>query len=159
MLKKWDKSNKTPEFKVGNLILILKFSFNDIKGSKKLKDSFAGPFIIKDRHGKNAVQVELSGELQKNHLTFPVSLLKNYNSSDKELFPLRNETPLEVTKFDQSEEKRVMKVRRLRGKNEGEYLGRYRNPQHENEWLSESKIPDCQKFLRSFRDERRPIPQ
>ncbi|MBW0552597.1 hypothetical protein O181_092312 [Austropuccinia psidii MF-1] len=96
------------------------------------------------------------------HPTFPVSLVKHYISIDKELFPLRNKTPLEVPPLDQSEEKKVLKVlkeRRLRGKNEREYLVRYRNPQHEDEWIVAEKIPDSQKFLRRFRHERRPIPQ
>ncbi|MBW0533753.1 hypothetical protein O181_073468 [Austropuccinia psidii MF-1] len=57
--QKWDKSHKTPEFKVGDLILVSTLNFNNIKGTKKLKDSFSGPFIIKALHGKNAVQVEL----------------------------------------------------------------------------------------------------
>ncbi|MBW0516708.1 hypothetical protein O181_056423 [Austropuccinia psidii MF-1] len=55
--QKWDKSNKTPEFKVGDLILVSTLSFNNIKGPKKLKYSFAGTFIIKALHVKNAVQV------------------------------------------------------------------------------------------------------
>ncbi|MBW0512728.1 hypothetical protein O181_052443 [Austropuccinia psidii MF-1] len=59
---------------------------------------------------KNAVQVQLSGELENKHPTFPVSLVKHYTSSDKELFLLRNETPLEVPPLDQSEEKKVLKV-------------------------------------------------
>ncbi|MBW0590743.1 hypothetical protein O181_130458 [Austropuccinia psidii MF-1] len=91
--QKWDKSHKTPEFKVGDLIQASTLNFNNIKGPKKLKDSFAGPFIIKALHGTNAVQVELSGELENKHPTFPVSLVKHYTSSDKELFPFRNETP------------------------------------------------------------------
>ncbi|MBW0571716.1 hypothetical protein O181_111431 [Austropuccinia psidii MF-1] len=160
--QKWDKSHKTPELKVGDLILVSKSNFNNIKGPKKLKDSFEGPFIIKALHGKNAVQVELSGEMENKHPDFPVSLVKHYTSSDKELFPLRNETPLEVPPLDQSEDKKVLKVlkeRRLRGKNEREYLVRYRNPQHEDELIEESKIPDSQKFLRRFRHERRPIAQ
>ncbi|MBW0550383.1 hypothetical protein O181_090098 [Austropuccinia psidii MF-1] len=104
--QKWDKSHKTPEFKVGDLILVSTLNFNNIKGPKKLKDSFAGPFIIKALHGTNAVQVELSGELENKHPTFPVSLVKQYTSSDKELFPLINATPLEVPPLDQSEEKK-----------------------------------------------------
>ncbi|MBW0561670.1 hypothetical protein O181_101385 [Austropuccinia psidii MF-1] len=59
--KKCDESHKTPEFKVGNLILASTWSFNKIKGSKKLKDSFSGPFIIKAFHGTNAVKIQLSG--------------------------------------------------------------------------------------------------
>ncbi|MBW0577928.1 hypothetical protein O181_117643 [Austropuccinia psidii MF-1] len=55
--QKWDKSHKHPEFKIGDLILVSTLNFNNIKGSKKLKDSFAGPFIVKALHGKNAVQV------------------------------------------------------------------------------------------------------
>ncbi|MBW0502921.1 hypothetical protein O181_042636 [Austropuccinia psidii MF-1] len=57
--QKWDKSHKTPEFKVGDFILVSTMNFNNIKGPKKLKDSFARPFIIKAHHGKNAVQVQL----------------------------------------------------------------------------------------------------
>ncbi|MBW0566505.1 hypothetical protein O181_106220 [Austropuccinia psidii MF-1] len=153
--KKWDKSHKTPEFKVGDLILVSTLSFNNIKFPKELKDSFAGPFLIKALHGTNLVQVLLLGELENKHPTFPVSLVKHYTSSDKELFPLRNETALEVPPLDQREDKKVLKFfkeRRLRGKNESEYLVRYKNPQHEDERLSEKKIPDSQKFLRRFRN-------
>ncbi|MBW0500610.1 hypothetical protein O181_040325 [Austropuccinia psidii MF-1] len=104
--QKWDKSHKTPEFKVGDLILTSILSFNNIKGPKKLKYSFEGPFIIKALHGTNEVQVELSGESENKHPTFPVSLVKHYTSSDKELFPLRNETPLEVPPIDHSDGKK-----------------------------------------------------
>ncbi|MBW0556258.1 hypothetical protein O181_095973 [Austropuccinia psidii MF-1] len=106
--QKWDKSHKTPEFKVGDLILVSTLNFNNIKGPKKLNDSFAGSFIIKALHGANSVQVELSGELEINHPTFLVSLVKHYTSSDKELFALRNETPLEVPPLDLNEEKKVL---------------------------------------------------
>ncbi|MBW0589635.1 hypothetical protein O181_129350 [Austropuccinia psidii MF-1] len=160
--QKWDKSHLTPGFKVGDLILVSTLKFNNIKGPNKLKYSFAGPFIIKALHGTNAIKVELSGELENKHPIFPVSLVKHYTSSDKELFPLRIETPLEVPPLDQSEEKKVLKVlkeRKLRGKNEREYLVRYKNPQHEDEWIVESKIPDSKNFLRRFRHERRPISQ
>ncbi|MBW0519904.1 hypothetical protein O181_059619 [Austropuccinia psidii MF-1] len=48
---KWDKSHSTPDFKVGNLVLVYTTNFNNIKGCKMLKDSFAGPFFIKALHG------------------------------------------------------------------------------------------------------------
>ncbi|MBW0567870.1 hypothetical protein O181_107585 [Austropuccinia psidii MF-1] len=87
---KWDKSHATPYFKLGDLLLVSTTNFNNIKGCKKLKDCFAGPFLIKALHGENAVEVELSEELSNNHPTFPVSLIKPYQFSDAEKFPLRN---------------------------------------------------------------------
>ncbi|MBW0575846.1 hypothetical protein O181_115561 [Austropuccinia psidii MF-1] len=157
--QKWDKSHKVPDFKVGDLVLISTLNFNNIKSPKKPKDSYVGPFVIVALHGTNAVQVELSGELENKHPTFPVSLIKPYQPADKELFPLRNPTPLTVPPVEKNEDKKINKVikeRRLRGKNQREYLVRYRNPVHEDEWLAESEIPDSDKLLRRFRHERRP---
>ncbi|MBW0529622.1 hypothetical protein O181_069337 [Austropuccinia psidii MF-1] len=119
--QKWDKSHKVPDFKVGDLVLVSTLNFNDIKGPKKLKDSYLGHFIIVALHGANAVQVELSVELENKHPTFPVSLIKPYQPADKELFSLRNPTPLNVQPVEQSEHKKIKKVskeRRLRGKNQ-----------------------------------------
>ncbi|MBW0591625.1 hypothetical protein O181_131340 [Austropuccinia psidii MF-1] len=76
--QKWDKSHKVPDFKVGDLVLVSTLNFNNINGPKKLKDSYVGPFVIVALHGTNAVQVELSGELEKKNPTFPVSLIKPY---------------------------------------------------------------------------------
>ncbi|MBW0506912.1 hypothetical protein O181_046627 [Austropuccinia psidii MF-1] len=81
--ERWDKSHKPPDFKIGDLVLASTLNFNNIKGPKKLKDSFAGPFIIKALHGPNSVQLELTGELMNKHPAFPVSLMKPYSSSDK----------------------------------------------------------------------------
>ncbi|MBW0487078.1 hypothetical protein O181_026793 [Austropuccinia psidii MF-1] len=116
--KKWDKRYKAQELKVRDLIIVSTLSFDNIKGPNKSKDSCAGTFIIKALNGKNSVQVELSEELENKHLNFPFSVVKHYTPSDKELFPLRNETPLEVKPLHQSETKKVLKVlnkRRLRG--------------------------------------------
>ncbi|MBW0589035.1 hypothetical protein O181_128750 [Austropuccinia psidii MF-1] len=41
---KWDKSHATPDFKVGDLVHVSTTNFNNIKGCRKLKDSFAEPF-------------------------------------------------------------------------------------------------------------------
>ncbi|MBW0509717.1 hypothetical protein O181_049432 [Austropuccinia psidii MF-1] len=79
--------------------------------------------------------------------------------ADKELFPLRNPTPLTVPPVEQNYDKKIKKVikeRRRRGKNQREYLLRYRNPVHEDEWLAESEIPDSDKLLRRFRHQKRP---
>ncbi|MBW0508945.1 hypothetical protein O181_048660 [Austropuccinia psidii MF-1] len=50
--QKWDKSHKTPEFKVGDLILVSTLNFNNIKGPRKLEDSSAGHLSLKPFMGK-----------------------------------------------------------------------------------------------------------
>ncbi|MBW0559456.1 hypothetical protein O181_099171 [Austropuccinia psidii MF-1] len=55
--EKWDKSNATPDFKGGYLVLVSTTNFNNIKGCKNLKGSFPGHFVIKALHGKKAVEV------------------------------------------------------------------------------------------------------
>ncbi|MBW0538159.1 hypothetical protein O181_077874, partial [Austropuccinia psidii MF-1] len=132
--QKSDKSHKAPDFKVGYLVLVSTLNFNNIKGPKKIKDSYVGPFVVVCLHGTNAVQVELSGEFQNKHPTFPVSLIKPYQPTDKDLLPLRNSTPFNVPPVEQDEDKKIKKVikeRRLRDKNQREYLVRYRNPVYE----------------------------
>ncbi|MBW0523996.1 hypothetical protein O181_063711 [Austropuccinia psidii MF-1] len=137
--QEWAKSHKVPDFKVGDLVLVSTLNFNNIKGKNKLKDSYVGPCVIIALHGTNAVQVELS--------------------ADKKCFPFRNPNPSTVPPVEQNEDKTIKKVikeRIVRGKNQREYLFRYRNPAYENEWLEESEIPDSDKLLRRFRHERRP---
>ncbi|MBW0510226.1 hypothetical protein O181_049941 [Austropuccinia psidii MF-1] len=90
---KWDKSHATADFKVWGLVPVSTTNFNNIKGCRKLKYSFAGPFAIKALHGENSVEVELSEELSNKHPTFTVSLIKPYKSNDDEKFPLRNKVP------------------------------------------------------------------
>ena len=154
---KWDKSHATPDFKVGDLVLVSTTNFNNIKGCKKLKDSFAGPFVIKALHGENAVEVELSEELSNKHPTFPVSLIKPYKSSDAEEFPLRNKIPQVIPPIVTSGPKKITKVlkeRKLRTKKVREYLVRYSEPTCEDEWLEEKDIPEATKLLRRFRHTR-----
>ncbi|MBW0539882.1 hypothetical protein O181_079597 [Austropuccinia psidii MF-1] len=126
----WDKTHKPPDFTIGDLVLVSTLNFNNIKGPKKLKDSFVGPFIIKELHGPNSVQLELTGELMNKKPAFPVSLIKPYSSSDKELFSLRNKPPLEIPPLQEGEEKKIVEVlkeRRTRNKKEREYLVSHRN--------------------------------
>ncbi|MBW0593233.1 hypothetical protein O181_132948, partial [Austropuccinia psidii MF-1] len=105
--KKWDKSNKVPDFKVRDLVLVSILNFNNIKSPKKLKYSYVGPFVIFALHGTNVVQVELSGELENKHSTFPVSLIKPYQPTDKESFLLKNPAPLTVPPVEQSEYRNI----------------------------------------------------
>ncbi|MBW0462390.1 hypothetical protein O181_002105 [Austropuccinia psidii MF-1] len=101
--RRWDKIHKTPGLKVGDLVLISTLNLNNMKVQKKLKHSFAGPFIIKELHGPNSVQLELTGEVMNKNPAFPLSLIKPYSSSDKELLPLRNESSLEIPPLEEGE--------------------------------------------------------
>ncbi|MBW0574915.1 hypothetical protein O181_114630 [Austropuccinia psidii MF-1] len=94
--ERWDKSHKPPDFKIGDLVLVSTLNSNNIRGPKKLKDSFSAQLMIRALHGPNAVQLELTGELMNENPTFPVILIKPYSSSYKELFPLRKKPPLEI---------------------------------------------------------------
>ncbi|MBW0537356.1 hypothetical protein O181_077071 [Austropuccinia psidii MF-1] len=94
--ERWDKSHKPHDFKIGDLILVSTLKLNNIKGPRKLKDYFAGPFMIKALHAPQAVQLKLTGELMNKHPNFDLSLIKPYSSCDKEVFPPRDKPPLEI---------------------------------------------------------------
>ncbi|MBW0506312.1 hypothetical protein O181_046027 [Austropuccinia psidii MF-1] len=147
--QKWERSHKVEDLKVGDLVLASNFDLNNIKGPKKLKYSIVGPFVTFSSHGTNAVQVELSGEMVTKHPTFPVSLKKCYQPAEKDFFPSKNPTPLTVPQVEYNEEKKIYKGD-LEGKKQREYLLRYRNTIHEDEWLAELDIPDSGKPLRRF---------
>ncbi|MBW0504387.1 hypothetical protein O181_044102 [Austropuccinia psidii MF-1] len=154
---KWDKSHATPDFKVGDLVLVSTTNFNNIQGCKNLKDSFAGPFVIKALHGENAFEVELSEELTNKHPTFQVSFKKPYKSSDSENFPLRNTVPRFIPPIESSGIKKItntLKERELRANKLREYLVRYSDPPCEDEWLAEKYIPEATKLFRRFRHTR-----
>ncbi|MBW0504177.1 hypothetical protein O181_043892 [Austropuccinia psidii MF-1] len=155
--EKRDKSHTTPEFKVGDFVLLSTTNFNNIKGCKTLKESFSGPFFIKALHGKNAIEVELSEELNNKQPKFTVILIKPYRSSDAEKFPLRNKVPQNIPPVEPSGTKRITKVlkqRKLRTKKVREYLVRHCEPTCEDEWLAEKDIPESTKLLRRFRQTR-----
>ncbi|MBW0475411.1 hypothetical protein O181_015126 [Austropuccinia psidii MF-1] len=54
---KWDKSHATADLKIGDLVLVSTTNYNNIKGFKRVKESFAVNFVIKAHHGENAVEV------------------------------------------------------------------------------------------------------
>ncbi|MBW0558955.1 hypothetical protein O181_098670 [Austropuccinia psidii MF-1] len=115
--QKWDKSHKVPDLKGGDLGLVSTLNFKNIRGPKKLKDYYVRPIVIVALRGANAVQVELNGKFKNKHPTFPVSLINPYQPADKEVFPLRNPTPLTVPPVEKNEDKKIkkfIKQRRLR---------------------------------------------
>ncbi|MBW0590056.1 hypothetical protein O181_129771 [Austropuccinia psidii MF-1] len=112
----WEKSHKPLYFKVVDLVLVSNVRYNNIRGPKELKYYFSGPFMIKALNGPNAVQIELTGELMNKHPDFPLSLIKTYISSDRELFPPINKPPLEIWPLEQGEKNKIVKFLKERRK-------------------------------------------
>ncbi|MBW0592991.1 hypothetical protein O181_132706, partial [Austropuccinia psidii MF-1] len=58
--QRWDKTHMEPDFKEGDQVLVSTLSCNNLKGPKKMRDSFVGPFTIIKFIGKNVVEVKLT---------------------------------------------------------------------------------------------------
>ncbi|MBW0537518.1 hypothetical protein O181_077233 [Austropuccinia psidii MF-1] len=65
--QRYDKTHMEPDFKEGDQVLVSILSFNNLKGPKKMRDSFVGPFTIIKLIGKNAVEVRLTEEFCRKH--------------------------------------------------------------------------------------------
>ncbi|MBW0518144.1 hypothetical protein O181_057859 [Austropuccinia psidii MF-1] len=63
--QRWDKSHMECEFREGDQVLVSILKFNNLKGPKKMRDSFLGPFTIIKLIGKNAVKVKLTEEFSR----------------------------------------------------------------------------------------------
>jgi hypothetical protein len=140
--EKWDKNHKEPEFKVGDQVLNPTTNFTNLAGPKKMRDSFAGPFVIKALHGKNAVEVILTGEFGRKHPTFPISLIKPYSSPDPDKFPLRQKVRLVIPPIEQPpKHKLILKILREKRlvvdkRDVKMYLARYKGlGAEQDEWL------------------------
>ncbi|MBW0487801.1 hypothetical protein O181_027516 [Austropuccinia psidii MF-1] len=160
--QRWDKSHMEPDFKEGDQVLVSTLSFNNIKGPKKMRDSFLGPFTIIKLIGKNAVEVKLTEEFSRKHTVFPMSLVKPYSQKKEDKFPSRkkNPTPPEIVEVEDSPGplKEIIKARniRLNFKDQRQYLVRFKNQTADKDkWLAEDAILDGNLHLRRFRASRR----
>ncbi|MBW0515813.1 hypothetical protein O181_055528 [Austropuccinia psidii MF-1] len=91
--KRWDKSHMEPYFKEGDQVLVSTLIFNNLKGPKKMRDSFVGPFTIMKLIGKDAVEVKLTEKCSRKHPVFPVSLVKPYFQTEEVNSPPGRRTP------------------------------------------------------------------
>ncbi|MBW0534934.1 hypothetical protein O181_074649 [Austropuccinia psidii MF-1] len=98
----WEKSHMKPDFREGDQGLVSTLNFNNLKGPKKMRDSFVGPFTIIILIGKNAVEVKLTEEFSRKHPFFPVSLVKPYFQTEGDKFTSRkkNPTPPEILEVE-----------------------------------------------------------
>ncbi|MBW0480816.1 hypothetical protein O181_020531 [Austropuccinia psidii MF-1] len=160
--QRWDKSHMEPDFKEGDQVLVSTLSFNNLKGPKKMIDSFVGPFTIINLIGKNVVEVKLTEEFFRKHPVFPVSLIKPYFQTEEDKFPSRKKKPTtpEIVKVENSAGpvKKIIKARKIRlsGKDQRQYLVRFKiQTADKDKWLAEDAIPDGNLHLRRFRAFRR----
>ncbi|MBW0541538.1 hypothetical protein O181_081253 [Austropuccinia psidii MF-1] len=140
--QRWDKSHMEPDFKEGDQVLVFTLNFHNLKGPKKMRDSFVGPFIIIKLIGKNAVEVKLTEEFSRKHQVFPVSLVKPYFQTEEDKFPSRkkNPTPPEIVEVEDSPGpvKKIIRARKIRlnGRDQRQYLVRFRNQTADKDkWL------------------------
>ncbi|MBW0503289.1 hypothetical protein O181_043004 [Austropuccinia psidii MF-1] len=128
-----DKSHMEPDFKEGDQVLVSTLNYNNLKGPKKMRDSFVGPFTIIKFIGKIAVEVKPAEEISRKHPVFPVSLVKPYFQTEEDKFPSRkkNPTPPKIVEVEYSPGplKKIIKARKigLIGKYQRQYLVRFKN--------------------------------
>ena len=156
---RWDKTHKEPEFAIGDQFLISTVNLNNLQGPRKLQDSFFGPFLVTKLVEKNVVEVILTGEFERKHPVFPVSLLKKYVSTEKSKFPERNKgrPVVLIPVFEPETTKeflRILKQKRISqdGKDTILYLVGYKDKGADHdEWLPAEKVPNSKVKLRAFR--------
>ncbi|MBW0570823.1 hypothetical protein O181_110538 [Austropuccinia psidii MF-1] len=90
--QRYDKTHMEPDFKEGDQVLISRINFDNLKGPKKLRDSFVGPFTIIKLIGKNTGEITLTEEFSSKHPVFPESLVKCYFQMGEDTLPSRNKT-------------------------------------------------------------------
>ncbi|MBW0521127.1 hypothetical protein O181_060842 [Austropuccinia psidii MF-1] len=151
-----------PDLKEGDQLLVSTLNFNNLKGPKKMRDSFVGPFTRIKLIGKNVVEVKLTEQVSRKHPVFPVSLVKPYFQTEEDKFPSRknNPTPPEIVKVEDSPGpvKKIVRANKIRlnGRDHRQYLVRFKNQTADKDkWLAEDAIPDGNLHLRRFRASRK----
>ncbi|MBW0534136.1 hypothetical protein O181_073851 [Austropuccinia psidii MF-1] len=136
--QRWDKSLMEPDFKEGDQVLVSTLNFNNLRGPKKMRDSFVGPFTIIKLTGKNTVETE------------------------EDNFPSRRKdpTPPEIVEVKDSPGpvSKIIRARKIRlnRKDQRQYLVRFKNQTADKDkWLAEDAIPDGNLHLSRFRASRR----
>ncbi|MBW0502482.1 hypothetical protein O181_042197 [Austropuccinia psidii MF-1] len=160
--QRWDKSHMEPDIREGEEVLVSTLNINNLKGPKKMRDSFVGPLTIIKLIEKNAVEVKLTEEFIRKHPVFPVGLVRPYFQGEEAKFPCRMKkpTPSELVEVEDSPGpvKKIIKARKIRpnGKDQRHYLLRFKNQTAEKDrWMAEDSITDENLHLSRLRASRR----
>ncbi|MBW0508271.1 hypothetical protein O181_047986 [Austropuccinia psidii MF-1] len=123
--QRYYKIHMKPDFKEEDPVLVSTLNFNNLKGPKKMRDSFLGPFTIIALIGTNSVQERTSS---------PPEIVEVEDSPG----PVKK--IIKATKI------------RLNGKDQRKYLVRFKNQTTDKDkWLVEDSIPDGNIYLGRFR--------
>ncbi|MBW0464639.1 hypothetical protein O181_004354 [Austropuccinia psidii MF-1] len=151
-----------PDFNKGDQVLVATLNFKNLKGPKKMRDSFLGPFTIIKTIGKNEVEVKITDESSWTHLVFPVSFVKQYFQTEEDKFSSRKKNPTqqEIVEVEDSPGpvKKIIEARKisLNGKNQRQCLIRFQSQTAEKDkWFAEEATPDRSLHLRRLRASRR----
>ncbi|MBW0463998.1 hypothetical protein O181_003713 [Austropuccinia psidii MF-1] len=160
--QRWDKSHMELYFKEVDQVLVSTLNFNNIGGTKKMRDPLVGPFTIIKRIGKTSVEVKLTEEFSSKPPVFSLRLVKPYFQTEEDRFPYRKKNPTqpEIMEVEDScgPVKKIIKARKIRinGKDQRQYLSGFKNQTEDTDkWLAEDAIPDGKLPLRRFRASRR----
>ncbi|MBW0532579.1 hypothetical protein O181_072294 [Austropuccinia psidii MF-1] len=135
-----------PEFREGDQVLVSTLNFKNVKGPKKMRESFLGPFTIINLIGKNAVEVKLTEEYSRKNPVFAVTLVKPYFQTKEDKFPSRkkNTTLPKIVEMEDSPgpEKKIIKARKIRlyGKDQRQHLVRFKT-RHQIQTNGGQEIP------------------
>ncbi|MBW0507713.1 hypothetical protein O181_047428 [Austropuccinia psidii MF-1] len=150
-----------PDFK-GDQVLVYTLTFNNLKGPKKMRDSFLGPFITINLIGKDALEVSLTEEFYRKQPLFPVSLVKPYFQTLEDKFPSikKTTTQPDIVELEHSPgpAKTIIEARKIRlnGKDQRQYLVRFKIQTNDTgKWLQEDAITDGSLHPRKCRASRR----
>ncbi|MBW0483035.1 hypothetical protein O181_022750 [Austropuccinia psidii MF-1] len=160
--QRWEKTHMEHDFKEGDQVLVSTINLDNLKGPKKMRDSFVGPFTLINLIGRNAVEVKLTAEFPRKHPVFPVILVKPYFQREEDKFPSRkrNTTPPDIVEDEDSPGpvNKIIKANkvRLNGRDQRQYLVRFNyQTADKDKWLAEDAIPDGNLHLRRLRASRR----
>ncbi|MBW0493621.1 hypothetical protein O181_033336 [Austropuccinia psidii MF-1] len=132
-MQRYDQTHMEPDFKEGNQVLVSTLTFNNLKGPKKMRDSFLGPFIT----------IKL---IEKDEVEFP--------------FRKKTTTQPDIVELEHSPgpAKKIIKARKIRlnGKDQRQYLVRFKiQTKDKGKWLQGDARTDGNLHLRKFRASRR----
>ncbi|MBW0481028.1 hypothetical protein O181_020743 [Austropuccinia psidii MF-1] len=106
------------DFKEGDQEVVSALNFNNLKGPKRMRDSFLGHFNIIKLIGRKAVEVKLTEQFFRKHPVFPVSLVTPKFQTEEDKFPSRkkNPTPPDIVEVQDSPGpvKKIIKARKIR---------------------------------------------